>query len=146
MSRSSLRKPHTRSQWHSGGFGKPRILREALEHEALIKAVKYAWWAPFLHHSPNEELDKQARQYAAAKGTRKGFPDLVLPVRTDAYNGLVIELKAPKPFGNSVTPHQDWWLRAFRAAGWRAVVCYGMDEALAELESYTAGVPKIALE
>ena len=69
-----------------------------------------------------------------AEGTRKGFPDMILPVARKGYHALAIELKRVK--GGRVEPEQRKWLDNLSAQGWRAVVCRGFDEARAEIESY----------
>jgi hypothetical protein len=69
-----------------------------------------------------------------AEGTRKGFPDMILPVARGGYHALAIELKRAK--GGKVSPEQREWLDALAAQGWRAVVCRGFDEARSELSRY----------
>ncbi len=113
---------------------------ERAEAIALMKLIAGAWWADFLHHSPNEEMNATARQLAAAQGTRSGFPDYALYVARDNYHGLAFELKAPKPYGRAPSPNQEWWLNWLARNGWRTVVCYGAEEALAALRAYTDGL------
>lgn len=68
-----------------------------------------------------------------ALGTKKGFPDLILPVASTAYPGLVIEMKygPGKP-----TPEQVAWLDHFAAQGWSVLVCYSAEEARGSLCDY----------
>lgn len=116
---------------------KKRVNREFQEAKALIKLISGKWWAPVLHHSPNEEMHPIARQLAAAHGTKPGFPDFLLVLRSGNHYGLAIELKAAKPHGRRPTPAQVAWLDHFRDQGWQAHVCYGVEEALATLNLYT---------
>lgn len=69
-----------------------------------------------------------------AEGTRKGFPDMILPVARGQYHSLAIELKRIK--GGRVAPEQQKWLDDLSGQGWRAVVCRGFDEAKQEILNY----------
>jgi hypothetical protein len=79
---------------------------------------------------------------AKRAGLKDGYPDLSLDCRRSTglgpprefYGGLRIELKR---IGNGkITPRQVWWLDRLREQGFRAVVCWGADEAINEIESY----------
>ena len=69
-----------------------------------------------------------------AEGTRKGFPDMILPVARGGYHSLAIELKRIK--GGRVASEQQKWLDDLTAQGWKAVVCRGFNEARTEIEQY----------
>ena len=69
-----------------------------------------------------------------AEGTRKGFPDMILPVARGGYHSLAIELKRIK--GGTVSPEQKKWLADLSVQGWKCAVCYGFEEAKAEIEKY----------
>lgn len=76
----------------------------------------------WLHHSPNGgKRDKVAAGQMVALGTKKGFPDLILPVGDFALDcpGLVIEMKSDK---GTTSSDQDDWLEHFRSQGWRIEV------------------------
>lgn len=83
--------------------------------------------------------DPQRRAAAVAKlraeGLRVGFPDLILPVARRGYGLLAIEMKSTRK-GAAPTPEQAAWGDRLRAAGHRAVVCYGHKEAIKEIETY----------
>ena len=114
----------------------PVIQRERAEAQAVIKLTAGRWWSRALHHSPNEELSSIGRQLAASQGTKKGFPDWILPIQAGEYVGLVIELKAMRPHGQAPTPEQRAWLEWFTEQGWLAKVCYGAEDAIATLDAY----------
>jgi hypothetical protein len=114
------------------------IQRERAEAQAVIKLTAGRWWAPWLHHSPNEELSSTGRQLAASQGTKKGFPDWILPIQAGDYVGLVIELKAIRPYGRAPTREQRAWLAHFTKQGWVALVCYGAEDAIKTLDDYVA--------
>ena len=111
---------------------------ERAEAKALIELVRYRWWGPALHHSPNEELHPLARQLASAQGTRPGFPDYILPIRSGEFVGCAIELKAAAPHKRQATPKQRAWLDHFDRQGWLAKVCHGAQDALETLDGYIA--------
>jgi hypothetical protein len=114
------------------------IQRERAEAQAVIKLTAGRWWAPWLHHSPNEELSAIGRQLAASQGTKKGFPDWILIIGAGEYVGLAIELKALRPHGQGPTKEQRAWIKHFQEQGWRALVCYGAEEAIDTFDTYIA--------
>lgn len=101
--------------------------------------------ADYLHHSPNGGA-RTAREGKKFKqmGTLAGFPDLFLFIPRDDYHGLFIELKASK--GKTATGKtrqagrlqetQEVMLGRLDRAGYKAVVCYGANQAIAEIKAY----------
>lgn len=67
------------------------------------------------------------------EGLKSGVPDLSLPVARGGYFGLYIEMKV-KP--NKPTPAQLDFINLLNEQGYRAVVCYGSDEAIGTLIDY----------
>ena len=63
---------------------------------------------------------------AKKAGMKKGYPDILLPVKREPYSGLYIELKRDKK--SKVSVEQLWWLEQLRKQGFYATVCYGEDE------------------
>ncbi len=85
-------------------------------------------------HIPNE--GKRSLSYAAKikrMGLRRGFPDLFIPLARKCFHGLFIEMKYGK---GKATKEQAEWISYLNSQGYRAVVCYGTDEALAEIDLY----------
>lgn len=68
------------------------------------------------------------------QGVKAGVPDMCLPVSRGNYHGLYIELKRQK--GGTVSEAQKAWIDALNAQGYKAVVCHGADEAIAEIKDY----------
>jgi hypothetical protein len=60
-------------------------------------------------------------------GVKPGVPDLFLPVARGGYHGLFIEMKKRK--NGRVTEEQAAWIDALTKQMYRAVVCYGSEEA-----------------
>lgn len=98
----------------------------------------------WLHHSPNGgKRDAMAGAQMKALGVKKGFPDLILPVRVTADNllgfhpGLVIEMKSAT---GSTSPEQKEWLAHFEAQDWEIRVARSASEARTHLCQYL-GIP-----
>ena len=95
-------------------------------------------WCDLVHipivHVPNE--GKRSVSYGAAlkrEGMRPGFPDLFVPVAKKEYHGLFIEMKVGK---NKPTADQTRWINLLNANGYKAVVCYGYDQAVSTIIDY----------
>ncbi len=89
-----------------------------------------------LYHTPNGGLRDKATAMAMKRaGVKAGIPDLFLPVARGGHHGLWIELKRAD-HSNHASPDQEWWIEQLTAQGYRAVVCYGANEAIGELEDY----------
>jgi len=89
----------------------------------------------WLHHSPNGgKRDALAGAQMKALGVKKGWPDLILPVRVDANTpGLVIEMKSAT---GSTSPEQKEWLEHFKTQGWICAIARSAQEARDELCRY----------
>ncbi len=86
-------------------------------------------------HIPNES--KRSQSYGAKMkrmGLRKGFPDLFIPVARQGFHGLFIELKRDKLA--RPTKEQLEWLSYLNREGYRAIIAYGVDEAMKEIKRY----------
>jgi hypothetical protein len=87
-----------------------------------------------LHHSPNGgQRNVATAARLKAQGVRRGFPDLILPVRRGGMPGLAIELKSPK---GRLTAEQTDWLDFLAQQGWLAVCCVGFDAAKDTISGY----------
>lgn len=91
-----------------------------------------------LHHIPNGgQRNKSTAIALKRQGVKAGVPDLMLPVARHGFHGLYIELKKADKT-NKATALQKQWLRDLTDQGYKAVVCYGYDEAVAVLADYLA--------
>lgn len=88
-----------------------------------------------LHSSLNGENRKTVEQRARAKdqGLLAGVPDLFLPVPWGKYCGLYIELKWGD---NKPSVAQEKFIRESIMLGYKAVVCWSSQEAIAVIEDY----------
>lgn len=88
-----------------------------------------------LHHVPNEgKRSKASGGRLRSEGLKRGVPDLFLPVARGGYHGLFMELKRRK--GGKVSDDQKRWIAALQEQGYRAIVCYGWEEAAREMKRY----------
>lgn len=89
----------------------------------------------WLFHVPNGG----ARHPVAAarlklEGVKAGVPDLLLLVPRGGFHGLAVELKRRK--GGYASAEQKKWLQALTAAGYKAVVCKGWEDARDTIMEY----------
>jgi hypothetical protein len=88
-----------------------------------------------LYHIPNggKRYVTTARRLKA-EGVKSGVPDLCLPVSRGGFPGLYIELK--RVSGNTATDNQAGWIAALERQGYKALVCYGWEEAADAITQY----------
>lgn len=108
---------------------------EAHEQVAVIQYCDYRGIPVF--HVPNggSRNAKEAKNLKR-QGVRAGVPDLVFPVAKRGYHGLFIELKYGS---NKPTEKQLEWIRLLAGNGYKAVVCYGSEQAIQEIDWYMEG-------
>lgn len=106
-------------------------VKESVEQVDLMKWAEYQSGKypelELLHHIPNGGSRNKLEAYnLKLQGVKSGVPDLCLPVARGGYHGLYIEMKV-KP--NKPSAHQKKWIENLSAQGYKAVVCYGWEEA-----------------
>ena len=114
-------------------------LTEADEQETLVEwaRVQEGKWPELklLHHIPNGgSRNKAEAARLQGQGVKPGVPDLCLPVARGGYHGLYIEMKRRK--GGKVSSEQESWLDALRGQGYKAVICWGWEDAKNVIEGY----------
>ena len=115
---------------------------ESAEQVALFRWAAYASGThpelKNLYHVPNGGTrDRREAHNLRLQGVKSGVPDICLDWPGSGYHGLRIELKRTK--GGRLSDDQKDWLERLNRAGYRAVVCYGWDEARREIEEYLGG-------
>ena len=115
------------------GESEDKIQMDILTWACYVK-YKDKTLAEFLHHSPNGGL-RTAREGTKFKamGVKAGYPDLILDIARQDYNGLRIELKTKK---GKVSTEQKNRIAMLNEENYKAVVCYGYDEAVNTLKDY----------
>lgn len=68
-----------------------------------------------------------------AEGQKKGMPDLCLPLPKKGFHGLYIELKTKT---GRLSPEQKKVISQLNSDGFKAVVCFGHEEAIGEIKNY----------
>ena len=120
-----------------------RATLHPLEHDLQVAVIDWWAWAHkgfglpeyALFAVPNAGAGAQRGQAGKmkAEGTRKGIPDLLLPVAKGDFRGLAIEMKSAT---GSVKPEQrevqDWLLEQ----GWRVWVCRSSEQAIGAISEY----------
>ena len=111
--------------------------KETWHQIQLIQWCKQFPWGQFLFHIANESTGGMGWVVRNRQmGCRKGVPDLMLPIPSQGYNGLFIEMKNEK---GRPSKEQKAWLEALNTFGYKAVVCNGFDEAKEVLKEYMKG-------
>lgn len=97
------------------------------EQKQLIQWCRTDPRLQFIFHIPNENTAGikwgiRNRQL----GVKSGVPDLFLPIPSQGYHGLFIEMKTKH---GKTSDNQDKWIQALTGFGYLAVVCHGWEEA-----------------
>lgn len=107
----------------------PKIVPTETEEQEEL----YAWCEAKgieIVHIPNERKCSGAVAASLARqGMRKGFPDNFIVGARKGFHGLFIELKRAKKNLSRRAPEQKEWVEKLNEAGYKAVFCYGAEEA-----------------
>ena len=87
-----------------------------------------------MFHIPNGgSRNKVEAANLKRQGVKPGVPDIFLPVAKGNYHGLWIEMKTGK---NKPTAYQNTYIDYLNSNSYKAVVCYGADEAIRVITEY----------
>lgn len=114
---------------------------EGREQQMLVRWMELQHRAAYAvtWHTPNGGArDKATAGRLKAQGVKAGVPDLQLAVARGGFFGLFIEFKATPPNDAAVSETQKTMLSRLQGEGYRAVVCRGINEAMAEINAYLA--------
>jgi hypothetical protein len=71
------------------------------------------------------------------QGVKSGVSDIFLPIAKGEYHGMFIEMKRRRVDGPSqVSASQRDFQIVMAGSGYKAVVCFGADEAIKEITNY----------
>lgn len=88
----------------------------------------------WLHHSPNGgQRSAFTGAQLKAMGVKRGFPDLILPIRRGEHPGLAIEMKSAD---GTLQPDQKAWKALFESQNWAWRLARNAQDARAELCKY----------
>lgn len=112
---------------------------EGTEQVALMRWLQCRFQAAYAvtWHTPNGgRRDKVTAAKLKAQGVKAGIPDLQLAMARGGYFGLFIEFKATPPHDAEVSKSQKDMLGQLQGQGYLAVVCRGINEAMAQISAY----------
>lgn len=112
---------------------------EGTEQVALMRWLQCRFQAAYAvtWHTPNGgRRDKVTAAKLKAQGVKAGIPDLQLAMARGGYFGLFIEFKATPPHDAEVSKSQKDMLVQLQGQGYLAVVCRGINEAMAQISAY----------
>ncbi len=91
----------------------------------------------FMFHIPNGGMrTKTQGAFMKMLGTKKGVPDVFLPIPNEKSNGLFIEMKY---FNGYLAPSQKEFIGFLTANNYQCSVCYSCDEAIKTITDYLGG-------
>jgi len=70
------------------------------------------------------------------EGLTPGYPDVLIDYPCGPYHGLRVEMKRRAKSLSGCSDAQYLWKERLTMIGYRSVICYGADEAIAEAEQY----------
>jgi len=106
------------------------------EHQEQTKIIAYCKLKNIpIFHIPNGSYKSYTARIKAKKdGLKSGVPDLMIPIPAKNYHGLFIELKRVKL--SKVSLNQKLWIKLLNEQGYKAVICYGGEEAIKCIDGY----------
>lgn len=111
-----------------------------MKHEESHIQMVVVHWARMKHPNLLLTTSPAAMKTTMAQGVRlkrmgylKGTPDLMVFKAKKGYYGLLIELKTGT---GKLSEYQKRFIELANSEGYKAIVCYGADEAIATIEEY----------
>ena len=111
----------------------------------VINHLRRAYPEALFNISPANTTNPFHGKQNKRMGLQKGCPDIMLFEPRSIYHALFIELKRPElrdyelnvyQTKGVLSKEQKNWIEKLNARGFKAVVCYGADEAIREIDSY----------
>ena len=116
----------------------PKEDEEQKEFAAWLDGTGLLWY-----HTPNERRASVIELVnLTAQGMKKGVPDNFIAEPRGKYHGLYIELKRSKKSLSRKSPEQRTWIESLNEKGYKAVFCYGAEEAKRAVLEYIKGEEK----
>lgn len=116
----------------------PKEDEEQKEFAAWLDETGLLWY-----HTPNERRASVTELVnLTAQGMKKGVPDNFIAEPRGKYHGLYIELKRSKKSLSRKSPEQREWIESLNEKGYKAVFCYGAEEAKRAVLEYIKGAEK----
>lgn len=119
---------------------KALVVSESDECDKFCEFVNlYPKLAQYLISIPNQALcytNPGIRKKLSRQGVKKGIPDYFFAFPRNGYCGLFIEMKRSDLRGDKLRPEQQEWMDRLNSVGFKSIVCWGADEAIAALMDY----------
>jgi len=126
---------HIEDQHQTALFSWAKLINIRLENGSVIKLIDALYAIP---NGGKRGLREAVR--LKAQGVKAGVSDAHLPISSNKYHGLWIELKKPKVKGQKSPPKvsdsQKIWLETMKNLGHKVLVAYGFDEAREAIKEY----------
>jgi len=111
---------------------------EHQEQKALIQWFRMQYPKLIMFAIPNGgQRNIVTAMKLQAEGVLAGVADLFLMQPIGKYHGLFIEMKSAK---GKVSDQQAYFIEQANLLGYKAIVCYGFDQAAAEIMKYLRDV------
>ena len=117
-----------------------RVEQQALFEYAAVAARRDPRWS-LLFAIPNGTAASSIHEAVQGKrtGTKRGVPDVFLPVPARPFAGLFLELKRQNGRKSDLSPEQREWLQRLQDQGYQTVVAFGWQHAAEEISRYLEG-------
>lgn len=119
--------------------------------EAQEQTTLFQWAALMIHRWPELRLlhaipnggsrNPIEARHLKEQGVKAGIPDIFLPCARGEWHGIYIEMKRRK--GGRVSDEQREMIRLLIEQGYKAVVCYGWEEAKNVIVEYMNDVATV---
>ena len=125
---------------------KKTVSQEITPKEEKEQEILFEWCnekgIPMIHIPNERKCSVVQGAKLKRQGVRSGFPDNLIPIAKNGYHGLFIELKRAKKVLSKKSPEQREWIKYLNAAGYKAVFCYGAEEAKRAVLEYIQGAER----
>lgn len=107
-------------------------MSESDEQQAVCEYLEWRKF-PYFHIANESKRGPKAQREFKRLGGKPGVPDLCIPVARGGYFGLYIEMKYGR---NKPTDNQWLWLTTLAQQGYKTLVCWSANDAIAAIKQY----------
>jgi len=101
---------------------------------SVVKHLKYQYPDIIFTCAPGNAKNPLQGKRNKMLGYLKGWPDLFIAFPANTYCGLFVELKTST--GKLDKNYQEPLIKKLNSLGYKAIVCYGLDEAIKSIDCY----------
>lgn len=107
--------------------------QEAFTRWTLLNKARIPQLSLYYHTPNGGRRDRKTAARLVGQGVKKGVPDIFIPAQGKGMPGIYIELKVD---GNYAEKEQNEFLKAVKAQGYYACICYGWRAAAEVVDRY----------